>query len=90
MQGLVNKNSIFLEKWPDYDKSLIIDEKINLIVQINGKARGSIEATRDINEQEAIELVKKDQKIAKWLENKEIKKTIFVKNKLINFVVDFQ
>ncbi|MCX6789053.1 MAG: leucine--tRNA ligase [Candidatus Gribaldobacteria bacterium] len=86
-QGLDKKESIFLEKWPEYDINLINDEKINLIIQINGKARGSIEAVRGIGEQEAVGLTKKDQKIAKWLENKEIKKIIFVQNKLINFVI---
>ncbi|PIX03351.1 hypothetical protein COZ78_00850, partial [bacterium (Candidatus Gribaldobacteria) CG_4_8_14_3_um_filter_42_11] len=58
-----------------------------LIIQINGKARGGLEVVRDMAEQEAVGLVKKDQKISKWLANKEIKKTIFVKNKLINFVI---
>ena len=86
-QGLGKGESISLEKWPEYDINLINDEKINLIVQINGKARGSLEISRDIEQDEILELVKKDQKIYKWLENKEIKKTIFVKNKLINFVI---
>ena len=86
-QGLGHSESIFLEKWPKYDINLINDEKINLIIQINGKARGGLEVVRDMAEQEAVGLVKKDQKISKWLANKEIKKTIFVKNKLINFVI---
>ena len=86
-QGLGRSESIALEEWPKYDNNLIIDEKINLIVQINGKARGSLEIERDMAEKEAVELVKRDQKISKWLENREIKKTIFIKNKLVNIVI---
>ncbi|PIU15742.1 leucine--tRNA ligase [bacterium (Candidatus Gribaldobacteria) CG08_land_8_20_14_0_20_39_15] len=81
------EQSIFLQKWPGYDKSLIQDEKINLIVQINGKVRGALEVERDVEQDEILELVKKDQKISKWLENKQIKKVVFIKNKLINFVI---
>ncbi|MEK7172448.1 MAG: class I tRNA ligase family protein, partial [Patescibacteria group bacterium] len=86
-QGLGHSESIFLEKWPDYDISLIIDEKINLIVQINGKARGSVEVIRDVEEQEVVGLVKNDSKISKWFIGQDIKKTIFIKNKLVNFVM---
>ncbi|MDD5433697.1 MAG: leucine--tRNA ligase [Candidatus Pacebacteria bacterium] len=79
--------SIFLQDWPKYDKHLTEDKRINLIVQINGKARGAIEVIRDVSEQEALDLAKADAKINKWLEHKRIEKVIFIQNKLINFVI---
>jgi len=89
-QGLGNKGSIFLQNWPQYDKKLVQDEKVNLIVQVNGRVRGSIEIDRGIEQNQAEEIARGDAKINNWLKDKQIKKVIFVKNKLINFVVDFQ
>ncbi len=83
---LGNKGSVFKEKWPKYDPILIKEEKITLIVQINGKVRGKIEAPADISEDEAKELALKQEKTKKYTDNKTIKKVIFVKGKLINIV----
>ncbi|MDP2950750.1 MAG: class I tRNA ligase family protein [bacterium] len=81
------KTSIFQEQWPQYDENLLKEEKVNIIIQINGKVRGKVEAENDVSEEEVKELSLKDENIAKWLIDKPIKKVIFVKNKLINFVI---
>jgi leucyl-tRNA synthetase len=80
-------NSIFLDKWPGYDKRMIIDEKIKIIVQVNGKLRDTIEVGSDSSENEVKDLIFQLEKVQKYLEGKEIKKVIFVKNKLINLVI---
>ena len=74
-------------KWPTYDISLLKDEKIIIVVQINGKKRGLIEANRDVSEKEVLEKLMSDKNINKYTVNKEIKKKIFVKNKLINIII---
>ena len=81
------KKSIFEEKWPVYDPQIIKEDKISIVVQVNGKTRGTIEAENDISEEKAKCFALKDEKIAKWLANQPIKKVVFVKNRLINFVV---
>ena len=86
-QMLGYKDSILKEKWPEYDKKLIKEEAFYLVVQINGKLRDTIGTPLGISEKEAKKLALESEKIQKWLENKKIKKTIFVKDKLINFVV---
>ncbi|HEC92420.1 MAG TPA: leucine--tRNA ligase, partial [Candidatus Atribacteria bacterium] len=86
-QKLGNKKSIFLKKWPKYDPKLIEEEKITLVIQINGKVRDKIEVEKGIPESKAKELALSHPKIQKWLLNKKIKKTIFIKDKLINFVI---
>ncbi len=83
---LKNK-SIFQEKWPEFDLALLKEDKVNIIVQINGKVRGKVEVESDALEEKVKELAQKDENIAKWLLDKPIKKVIFVKNKLINFVI---
>ena len=75
------------QKWPQYDEKLIEEEKILLIVQINGKVRDKIEVNFGINQKEAEKTVFKSEKIKTWLKNKKPQKIIFVPNKLINIVV---
>ena len=85
--ALGHKNSIFTEKWPEYDKNLIKEDTIELVVQINGRVRGKFSVPADISEKEATNIVMSDITILKWLDGKEPKKVIFVKGRLVNIVV---
>ncbi|MCK9439056.1 MAG: leucine--tRNA ligase [Patescibacteria group bacterium] len=79
--------SIFDFSWPEYDLDLIKDEKVKIAIQINGKLRDSLEVNFDSEEDFILSLAKERELVQKWLENKEIVKIIFVKNRLINIVV---
>lgn len=81
------RDSIFKQEWPSYDPKLTIDKTITLVVQINGKVRDRLEAPVDLTQKEAEELVLQSEKIQKLLAGKEIKKIIFVPNRLVNIVV---
>ena len=74
-------------KWPAYDISLLKDENIIIVVQINGKKRGLIETKRDISEEEVLDKIVSDINVKKYIENKKIKKKVFVQNKLINIII---
>ena len=74
-------------KWPDYDDKLTKEDKINLVVQINGKKRGLITLNPDKTEKEILEITKKDEQIIKYLQDNEIKKSIYIKNKLLNIII---
>ncbi len=74
-------------KWPDYDKKYLEDANVSIVVQINGKKRGLINQKRNTNENDLFDLIKKDEKIYKYIKDKNIKKQIFVKNKIINFII---
>jgi len=74
-------------EWPKYDDKLLLEEEINYVVQINGKKRGLVESARNTSEKEIINLIKKNENISKHLDNKKIKKTIFVPDKLINIII---
>jgi len=82
-----NKDSIFKEKWPEYDKKLVKKDKFELVIQINGKVRSKAEVKIDISEDEAKKLALSDDKIKNWLKNKKPKKIIFIKGRLINIVL---
>ena len=73
--------------WPIVSKELLIEENINFVVQINGKKRAIVEVDRDIDQDKLLKKIKLDNKLVKYLENKIIKKTIFIKNKLINIII---
>jgi len=83
---LKNKNSIHLEKWPEFDETIIAEEKINLIVQINGKMKDVITARRGLSKEEAKQLALASEKIKKHLTEMPPKDFIYVQDKLINFV----
>ncbi|MFH0852297.1 MAG: leucine--tRNA ligase [bacterium] len=86
-EELKHNNSIFTEKWPEYDKDLVKDEIIELVIQINGKLRDKIYVPADISEEEAKSQALASEKIRSALGDKELKKTIFVKGRLINIVI---
>lgn len=73
--------------WPKADNNLTLDEKIKIAIQINGKTRTIIEVKKDLDEKNVINESKKNKKINDQLEKNEVKKIIFVKNKIINFLV---
>jgi len=86
-QKLGNRYSIHREPWPKYDKRHLKAKTFSLIIQINGKVRGQVEARRGTNEAEAKKLALAEEKVRKALGVGKIKRTIFVKDRLINFVI---
>jgi len=84
---LGHKKSIFTEKWPQFDKNLVKDETIELVIQINGKVRDKIEVATDIFEEEAKKIALASEKIKTILSGQEPKKVIFVRGRLINIVI---
>ena len=76
-----------LDTWPVIDTNLIQDQKIKIAIQINGKTREIIEISKDMLEKDVIFESKKNAKIKKNLMNKNIIRVIFVKNKIINYLV---
>ena len=78
----------FNMKWPDFDKFSIKEDNINYVIQINGKKRSILKEKIDINERELLEIIKKDKITKNILNKKTIKKVIFVKNRLINILIN--
>ena len=74
-------------KWPKYDEKIIKEEKINLVIQVNGKKRNLIRIEPDKSEEELFEIIRNDEKIVKYIQNTVIKKKIYIKNKLMNIIV---
>jgi leucyl-tRNA synthetase len=87
---LGNDFSIHKSAWPKYDEAAIVHETISLAVQVNGKLRSVLKVSKDSPQDEAEirKLAEKEAGVAKFLEGKSVKKVIYVKGKILNFVVN--
>jgi leucyl-tRNA synthetase len=81
------EGSVHTSEWPTYDEKYLVSDTVTIVVQVNGKLRGQLELPADAEESTVVEAAKADQKVRSWLEGKEIRKSIYVPGKLVNFVV---
>ena len=84
---LLNKNPKLNKQWPEINKTLLVNEKVNFVVQINGKTRGVLNVKTGISEKELLEKIKCEEKLKKYLKDKNIKKKIFIPNKILNIII---
>ena len=84
---LGHAESVFAARWPDYDPALAADEQIELVVQVNGKVRSRVLAPPGLPEAEAVGLAQADETVRKFIDGKQIRKAIYVKDRLVNLVV---
>jgi leucyl-tRNA synthetase len=88
-QQMGNTDSIHKAEWPTYEEKYLVTDTLTIPVQVNGKHRGTLNvATADAEDQAKIEeLARADKQVSKFMEGKTIKKVIYIKGKVINFVV---
>ena len=82
--NLLNSNNVV---WPKFNKSLLKEDHVNIVIQINGKKRGLIKTEQNISEEKLLEDISKDETIHKYFNNKIIKRKIFIKDKLLNIII---
>ncbi|MHA3772713.1 leucine--tRNA ligase [Verrucomicrobiota bacterium sgz303538] len=75
------------QPWPSYDPAHLIEDELELAIQVNGKVRGKIVVKKDASKEEVESLARTNPNIAKWTEDKTIKKIVVVPGKLVNIVV---
>ena len=83
---LGGKGSVTHAPWPQVDPTYLVDDQVTYIVQVNGKLRGRFDLPRDQSEEVILDLAKREENVSKHLQG-EIRKVIFVPNKLLNIVV---
>ena len=74
--------------WPEINHKYIIKEKNEIVIQINGKKRGTILVKKDTLEDELKQQIKETKLLEKYLVDKKIIKTIYIQNKLINYIIN--
>ncbi len=81
------KGSLVQNPWPVPDEQYTNSKSRTIVIQINGRVRSHIEVAGSLSEQEVKELALKDDRVTRHLEGKNIRKTIYVPDKLLNMVV---
>ncbi|MDP2789189.1 MAG: class I tRNA ligase family protein [bacterium] len=84
---LGNKRTITLSKWPKWDENMLKNEEVKIVVQVNGKVRAEIMIAAGDTEEEVKKRILSNQAVLKYVTSQNIKKTIYVKNRLFNIVI---
>jgi len=74
-------------EWPNIDEKYLANENCTIVIQINGKKRNIISVTKNISRKDLQDKIEKNEYLNKYLNNKKIIKTIYVQDKLINFII---
>jgi leucyl-tRNA synthetase len=85
-EALGNNSSVLLVEWPSYLEEALEKDELLIVVQVNGKLRSKFSVAKDANEDRIKELALADERIQKFIVGKQIKKAIYVKDKLVNIV----
>jgi leucyl-tRNA synthetase len=85
-QQLGHSTSVHKDSWPEYDEKYLLQDKMTIVIQVNGKLRGEIEIETNADEATIVEAAKAHEKVASYLD-KTIRKTVYVPGKLVNFVL---
>jgi leucyl-tRNA synthetase len=75
------------QSWPEIDNTMLKDDLINIVIQINGKKRGLIKTKPSISEEKLFDIINKDETLTKYFNQKKIKRKIYIKDKLLNIIV---
>lgn len=81
------RKSIHISGWPKFDPKKLVSDTVKIVVQINGKIRGEFTIAKDLTEEQVKMFVLNEKVIIPWIENKEIKRFIYVPGRLVNIVV---
>ena len=85
-ESIGGEGLLSLSQWPEYEESKTVEASVEIGVQVNGKVRGTIVIPNGCAKDEALEIAKKDERVASFLEGKTLVKEIYVPNKIVNFV----
>ena len=75
------------QPWPQIDQDALTQQRLSLVVQVNGKVRGQIDVAADASQGDILDKAKHEENVARHLDGKTVRKEIYVPNKLVNIVV---
>lgn len=86
-QDLGNTESVHTTEWPQFEEKYLASDTIKIVVQVNGKVRATIEVSAESSKELVIEAAVQNEKVATYLSDNPVKKSIYVPGKLVNFVI---
>jgi leucyl-tRNA synthetase len=88
-QRLEHADTLAYEPWPQADEQYLVADEFEIAVQVKGKVRGNVKVPKDATQDQALEIAKSDQNVARYLENGSVRKTIYVPGRIVNFVLGY-
>jgi leucyl-tRNA synthetase len=86
-ERLGNEGSVLDATWPTWDAGLLSLDRIEIVVQINGKTRSRIQVDRSADEETVVAAALADLAVQRHLDGKQVRKRIYVRERLLNLVV---
>lgn len=86
-QQLGFSGNVWEQAWPSFDSSKLQTDTVTIVVQVNGKVRGQLNVPRDSTESTVLEQVANHAKLQAYLQDQKIRKTVYISNRLISFVI---
>jgi leucyl-tRNA synthetase len=86
-ERLGHTTSVFDAGWPTWDEGLVVEDQVEVVVQVNGKTRSKVQVPRDADEDRVVAAARRDAAVRRFVEGTEIRKVVYVRNRLLNLVV---
>jgi leucyl-tRNA synthetase len=87
-ERLGHSSSVFETSWPTWEESLTVEDEVEVVVQIGGKTRSKVSVPRDAGQDQVVAAAHRDATVKRFVEGKEVRKVVYVKNRLLNLVVE--
>jgi leucyl-tRNA synthetase len=84
---LGHDGSIFDAGWPEWDEALVVEDQVEVVIQVSGKTRGRVSVPRDAEQGAVVAAAQEDAAVRRFTEGKEVRKVVYVPNRLLNLVV---
>ena len=86
-QNIGFEGYVYQARWPDYDDEKLVQDKIELAVQVNGKVRYKIIVNQNDDEEKIKQIALDDEKLKPYIDGKSVKKVIVIKSRIVNIVI---
>ena len=86
-ERLEHDGSIFDARWPEWDEALVVEDQVEVVIQVGGKTRSRVSVPRDAEQGAVVAAAQEDAAVRRFTEGKEVRKVVYVPNRLLNLVV---
>jgi leucyl-tRNA synthetase len=86
-ERLGHSRSVFEAQWPAWSEDLVVEDQVEVVIQIGGKTRSKVSVPRDAGQEQVVAAAQKDAAVRRFTEGKEVRKVVYVPNRLLNLVV---
>jgi leucyl-tRNA synthetase len=86
-ERLGHTTSVFNARWPEWTEALTVEDQVEVVIQVSGRTRSRVSVPRDAEQGAVVEAAQRDAAVRRFTEGKEVRKVVYVPNRLLNLVV---